>query len=80
MRQLRRQITRPRPKPSTVPPPHDRRAIAAHRGRPFVVMRVRAGPSAWSASGLGPPRPGDRRTCLERWQDFHFEWEGDFPV
>jgi hypothetical protein len=32
----------------------------------------------WPDCIIGPPRPGDRRTPLERWQDFHFEWESHF--
>jgi hypothetical protein len=56
-----------------VPAPNDRRVIGA---RPFVVLR--APPPPWPSNIIGPPRHGDRRTPLERWQDFHFAWEQHF--
>jgi hypothetical protein len=59
----------------TVPPPHYRRMIRAHRG-PFVILRPQ--PPPWPSNIIGPPRPGDTRTRLERWQDFHFRWEAHF--
>jgi hypothetical protein len=73
MRQFRLlQFTRP--ETSTIlPPPHDRRPIAA---RPFVVLRPR--PPPWPSNIIEPPSPGDNRTPLERWRDWHFEWEAHF--
>jgi hypothetical protein len=45
---------------------------------PFPVLRAR--PVALFPVDLvmGPPRHGDRRTPLERWQDWNFDWEGHF--
>jgi hypothetical protein len=59
-----------------VPRPHDRRVILWNRGRPYVAMRPR--PPPWPENIIGPPRPGDHRTPVERWQDFHFSWEAHF--
>jgi hypothetical protein len=53
--------------------------IAARSPRiagPFVVLRAR--PPPWPENIIGPPRPGDHRTPLERWQDWHFTWERHF--
>jgi hypothetical protein len=53
-------------------PPFPRKS---HLNRaPYVVLRAQ--PSPWAV--IGPPRPGDHRTPVERWQDFHFEWEAHF--
>jgi hypothetical protein len=57
-----------------VPPPHDRRVTGA---RPFGVLRARPGAFPLERV-LGPPRLGDNRTPLARWQDFHFRWEQHF--
>jgi hypothetical protein len=57
-----------------VPPPHDRRTITLHggpRARPMAFPLERV---------LGPARPGDRRTPVERWIDFSFAWEGHFDA
>jgi hypothetical protein len=32
----------------------------------------------WPDNIIGPPRPGDRRTPLERWKNWHFLWENHF--
>jgi hypothetical protein len=52
----------------------DRRHLSPRA--PFVVLRARQPP--WPESIIGPPRPGDNRTPLERWKDFHFAWEAHF--
>jgi len=39
---------------------------------------LRARPPPWPENIIGPPRPGDNRTPLERWRDFHFSWEAHF--
>jgi hypothetical protein len=45
------------------------RAAFVPRARPraFPLERV-----------IGPPRPGDRRTPVQRWRDWHFSWEAHF--
>ena len=35
-------------------------------------------PLPWPDRIIGPPRRGDHRTPVERWIDFHFEWEQHF--
>jgi hypothetical protein len=61
----------------TVPADFMRRSIivAPHRG-PFV--RLWARPPPWPENIIGPPRPGDNRTPVERWTDWCFLWEGHF--
>ena len=56
-------------------PLHLQRRLPSHRG-PFVILRPR--PPPWSSNIIGPPRQGDHRTPLERWQDWCFEWENHF--
>jgi hypothetical protein len=55
-----------------VPPPHDRRTITSDRGP------LRPRPPPWPDNIIGPPRPGDHRTPVERWVDWHFTWEDHF--